>query len=75
MMRLVLIAGSWAAAVVEELEQMPQDIRVDKYRMSGFWDTPLDSYVTWEEPRFSLPVSMLISVCDGDATRCKFLRI
>jgi len=28
---------------VEELEQMPQDIRVDKYRMSGFWDTPLDS--------------------------------
>jgi len=40
---LVLIAGSWAAAVVEELEQMPQDIRVDKYRMSGFWDTPLDS--------------------------------
>lgn len=40
---LVLTAGSWAAAVVEELEQLPQDIRVDKYRMSGFWDTPLDS--------------------------------
>lgn len=39
----VLIAGSWAAAVVDELEQLPQDIRVDKYRMSGFWDTPLDS--------------------------------
>jgi len=59
----VLIAGSWAAAVVEELEQMPQDIRVDKYRMSGFWDTRLIAYcVTWEEPRFSLPVSMLISV-------------
>ena len=28
---------------MEELEQLPQDIRVDKYRMSGFWDTPLDS--------------------------------
>jgi nicotinamidase-related amidase len=39
----VLTAGSWAAAVVEELEQKPEDIRVDKYRMSGFWDTPLDS--------------------------------
>ncbi|MGQ4645983.1 isochorismatase family protein [Lyngbya aestuarii] len=39
----VLMAGSWAAAVVEELEQHPEDIRVDKYRMSGFWDTPLDS--------------------------------
>lgn len=40
---LVLIAGSWGATVVEELEQLPQDICVDKYRMSGFWDTPLDS--------------------------------
>ena len=39
----VLMAGSWAAAVVEELQQHSGDIRVDKYRMSGFWDTPLDS--------------------------------
>lgn len=39
----VLMAGSWASAVVDELEQLPQDMRVDKYRMSGFWDTPLDS--------------------------------
>ncbi|MCC5626561.1 cysteine hydrolase family protein, partial [Nostoc sp. CHAB 5715] len=39
----VLMAGSWAAAVVDELEQIPEDIRVNKYRMSGFWDTPLDS--------------------------------
>ncbi|ABA21201.1 Isochorismatase hydrolase [Trichormus variabilis ATCC 29413] len=39
----VLMAGSWAAAVVDELQQLPQDICVDKYRMSGFWDTPLDS--------------------------------
>jgi len=39
----VLMAGSWAAAVVDELEPHPEDIRVDKYRMSGFWDTPLDS--------------------------------
>jgi nicotinamidase-related amidase len=39
----VLMAGSWAAAVVDELDQKPEDICVDKYRMSGFWDTPLDS--------------------------------
>ncbi len=39
----VLTLGSWAAAVVDELEQKPEDIFVDKYRMSGFWDTPLDS--------------------------------
>jgi nicotinamidase-related amidase len=35
--------GSWAAAILDELEQKPEDICVDKYRMSGFWDTPLDS--------------------------------
>jgi nicotinamidase-related amidase len=39
----VLTAGSWAAAVIDELVQVAEDIRVDKYRMSGFWDTPLDS--------------------------------
>jgi nicotinamidase-related amidase len=39
----VLTLGSWAAAVVDELEPKPEDICVDKYRMSAFWDTPLDS--------------------------------
>lgn len=39
----VLEQGSWAAAVVEELAPLPGDIRIDKYRMSGFWDTALDS--------------------------------
>jgi nicotinamidase-related amidase len=39
----VLQKDSWAAAVVDELPQEPDDIRVDKYRISGFWDTPLDS--------------------------------
>jgi ureidoacrylate peracid hydrolase len=38
-----LEAGSWSAALVDELEPAPADIRVDKYRMSGFFDTPLDS--------------------------------
>jgi nicotinamidase-related amidase len=39
----VLQAGSWSAEVVEELAPAPTDIRVDKHRMSGMWDTPLDS--------------------------------
>jgi nicotinamidase-related amidase len=39
----VLQKDSWAAAVVDELEQEPDDIKVDKHRISGFWDTPLDS--------------------------------
>ena len=39
----VLQKDSWAAAVVDELAPQPADLCVDKYRMSGFWDTPLDS--------------------------------
>ena len=39
----VLEAGSWAAAIVDELVPDLGDIHVAKYRMSGFPDTPLDS--------------------------------
>jgi nicotinamidase-related amidase len=39
----VLEKDSWSAAIVDELAPAPADIRVDKCRMSGFWDTPLDS--------------------------------
>lgn len=39
----VLEKDSWAAAIVDELAPVPGDILVDKYRISGFWDTPLDS--------------------------------
>ena len=39
----VLQAGSWAAEVVDELAPAPSDIRVNKYRMSGFQDSELDS--------------------------------
>ena len=39
----VLEAGSWSAAIVDELAPAPSDIHVAKYRMSGFWDTALDS--------------------------------
>ncbi|MGW0043909.1 cysteine hydrolase family protein [Rhodococcus sp. NPDC003348] len=39
----VLTRGSWGAAVVDELTVEPGDVAVDKYRMSGFFDTELDS--------------------------------
>jgi nicotinamidase-related amidase len=39
----VLQAGSWSAQVVGELASVDGDIQVAKHRMSGFWDTPLDS--------------------------------
>lgn len=39
----VLQKDSWAAAVVDELAPLAGDIMVDKHRISGFWDTPLDS--------------------------------
>ncbi|MGE3301997.1 MAG: cysteine hydrolase family protein [Hyphomonadaceae bacterium] len=39
----VLEKDSWGAAIVEELTPPASDIFVDKFRFSGFWDTPLDS--------------------------------
>jgi nicotinamidase-related amidase len=39
----ILTKDSPSAALVPELETAPGDIFVDKYRLSGFWDTPLDS--------------------------------
>lgn len=39
----VLEKDSWGAAIVDELVPAPEDLYVDKFRMSGFWDGPLDS--------------------------------
>jgi nicotinamidase-related amidase len=39
----VLEQGSRAAAIVDELKPAKGDISISKYRMSGFWDTELDS--------------------------------
>ncbi|MDM9627869.1 cysteine hydrolase family protein [Rhizobium sp. S152] len=39
----VLLAGSWSTAIVDELGPAADDIHVDKYSMSGFHDTVLDS--------------------------------
>lgn len=39
----VLTKDSWGAAITDALTPEPGDLHVDKYRMSGFVDTPLDS--------------------------------
>jgi nicotinamidase-related amidase len=39
----LLQQGSWGAQIVDGLIQVGQDVHVDKHRISGFWDTPLDS--------------------------------
>jgi len=39
----VLEKGSRSAAIVDGLRPARGDIQVDKVRMSGFWDSPLDS--------------------------------
>jgi nicotinamidase-related amidase len=39
----VLQQDSWAAAIVDDLPVADDDLHVAKYRMSGFWDTPLDT--------------------------------
>lgn len=38
-----LFKGSQVAEIIPELEVAQTDIHVDKHRLSGFWDTPLDS--------------------------------
>ena len=59
----VLQVGSWAAAIVDELTVEPDDVRVDKYRMSGFVDTPLDSILR------NLRVDTLL-FCGVNADQC-----
>lgn len=39
----VLTEGGWGAAILDGMEQGAGDIHVSKHRISGFWDTPLDS--------------------------------
>ncbi len=39
----LLQKDSWGARLFHELQQDARDIQVDKHRISGFWDTPLES--------------------------------
>jgi nicotinamidase-related amidase len=39
----LLQKDSWSSQVVEDVGQLSDDIMIDKFRISGFWDTQLDS--------------------------------
>jgi ureidoacrylate peracid hydrolase len=39
----LLVKGEWGARIVDDLVQDPADVHIDKHRISGFWDTPLDA--------------------------------
>jgi ureidoacrylate peracid hydrolase len=39
----LLQKNNWGTAIVDELSPPQTDVFVDKHRISGFWDTPLDS--------------------------------
>jgi nicotinamidase-related amidase len=47
----ILAKDSWGAQVVPELGAQPNDIYVDKHRISGFWDSPLDSILRQRDIR------------------------
>lgn len=38
-----LVQGMWGAATIDELHAHPGDLLVHKHRLSGFWDSELDS--------------------------------
>lgn len=59
----ILQKDSWAAAVVDELEMADTDLRVDKHRISGFWDTPLDSILRNLDVRTILFAGVNIDQC------------
>ncbi len=39
----LLQKDSWGAQIIDDLHQDPRDVYVDKHRISGFWDTPLNA--------------------------------
>jgi nicotinamidase-related amidase len=39
----VIAAGSWGAAVVDEINPGTQDVQITKHRFSAFWDTETDA--------------------------------
>lgn len=59
----VLLKDSWSAAIVDELAADPRDIHVDKYRISGFWDTPLESILRNLDVRTLLFAGVNLDVC------------
>ena len=59
----VLLKDAWSSAIVDELVVGPDDIHVDKFRVSGFWDTPLDSILRNLDVRTLLFAGVNLDVC------------
>lgn len=59
----VLIERSWSAAIVDELAVAPDDLHVDKFRASGFWDTPLDSILRNLDVRTLFFAGVNLDIC------------
>ncbi len=59
----LLEKGSWSAAVVDELAPQPQDIAVDKVRVSGFWNTPLDAILRNLDIRTLFFAGVNVDIC------------
>lgn len=58
-----LEAGSWSAGLVDGLEVAEPDIAIDKYRMSGFFDTELDSVLRNLDVRTVLFAGVNVDQC------------
>ncbi|HSG91869.1 MAG TPA: isochorismatase family cysteine hydrolase [Pseudomonadales bacterium] len=58
-----LTKGGADAEIVAGLEAAPGDLHVDKYRLSGFWDTPLDSILRQRACRTLLFAGVNLDQC------------
>lgn len=59
----VLRKGGWGARICDDLETARGDIRVDKYRLSGFWDNELDSVLRNLDARTLLFAGVNVDRC------------
>jgi ureidoacrylate peracid hydrolase len=58
-----IVKDSFDAAIVDDLEVGNGDVMVDKYRMSGFWDTQLDSILRNLDARTLLFAGVNLDQC------------
>ena len=59
----VLEKGGWGARICDDLETARDDIHVDKYRLSGFWDNEFDSVLRNLDARTLLFAGVNVDRC------------
>ncbi len=64
-----LVAGSWDQAVLEELSSESGDFVVDKNRPSGFYATPLETYLAGLEVRDLVVCGVTTNCCVESTVR------